>query len=76
MNTWIKLHYQEGVSGVLLMLSRAYGLDRDLGGKGTSPDAEIWKSLEAVLSGLPDNLVRLSLFTSQSDAYLLIYFDS
>lgn len=58
MNTWIKLHYHEGVSGVLLMLSRAYGLDRDLGGKGTSPDAEIWRSLEAVLSGLPENLVR------------------
>jgi hypothetical protein len=42
------------------MLSRAYGLDRDLGGKGTSPDAEIWRSLEAVLSGLPENLVRLA----------------
>ena len=42
------------------MLSRAYGLDRDLGGKGTSPDAEIWRSLEAVLSGLPENLVRLT----------------
>lgn len=58
MNTWIQLHYKEGVSGVLLMLSRAYGLDRDLGGKGTSPDAEIWRSLEAVMSGLPSNLVR------------------
>ena len=57
MNTWIQLHYREGVSGVLLMLSRAYGLDRDLGGKGTKPDAEVWRSLEAVLSGLPENLV-------------------
>lgn len=57
MDTWIELHYKEGVSGVLLMLSRAYGLDKDLGGKGLNPDAEIWKSLEAVLSGLPSNLV-------------------
>lgn len=44
------------------MLSRAYGLDRDLGGKGTSPDAEIWRSLEAVLSGLPENLVRFTVY--------------
>ena len=61
LNTWIQLHYREGVSGVLLFLSRAYGLDRDLGGKGMSPDAEIWRSLEAVMSGLPENLVRRSL---------------
>jgi LETM1 and EF-hand domain-containing protein 1 len=59
LDTWIQLHYREGVSGVLLILSRAYGLDRDLGGKGTSPDAEIWRSLEAVLSGLPENLVSI-----------------
>jgi LETM1 and EF-hand domain-containing protein 1 len=57
MNTWIQLHLKEGVSGVLLILSRAYGLDRDLGGKGISPDGEVWRNLEAVLSGLPDNLV-------------------
>jgi LETM1 and EF-hand domain-containing protein 1, mitochondrial len=61
LDTWIQLHYREGVSGVLLILSRAYGLDRDLGGKGTSPDAEIWRSLEAVLSGLPENLVSIAL---------------
>jgi len=58
MNTWIQLHLTEGVSGVLLILSRAYGLDRDLGGKGTSPDGEVWRNLEAVLSGLPNNLVN------------------
>ena len=57
MNTWTQLHFTEGVSGVLLILSRAYGLDRDLGGKGTSPDGDVWRNLEAVLSGLPDNLV-------------------
>ena len=58
MNTWIQLHLKEGVSGVLLILSRAYGLDRDLGGKGTSSEGEVWRNLEGVLSGLPDNLVR------------------
>lgn len=62
MNTWIQFHLKEGVSGVLLILSRAYGLDRDLGGKGTSPDGEVWRNLEAVLSGLPDNLVRQPFF--------------
>lgn len=67
METWIQLHYREGVSGVLLMLSRAYGLDRDLGGKGTSPDAEIWRSLEAVLSGLPDNLLNEAELEMESD---------
>jgi LETM1 and EF-hand domain-containing protein 1 len=64
MNTWIQLHLKEGVSGVLLILSRAYGLDRDLGGKGTNPDGEVWRNLEAVLSGLPDNLASCS-FSSQ-----------
>ncbi|PVG04085.1 LETM1-domain-containing protein [Serendipita vermifera] len=68
MNTWIQLHYKEGVSGVLLILSRAYGLDRDLGGKGTSPDAEIWRSLEAVLSGLPENLLNEAELAVESDA--------
>ncbi|KAG8832456.1 hypothetical protein FRC18_005021 [Serendipita sp. 400] len=58
LNTWIQLHYKEGVSGILLVLSRAYGLDRDLGGKGINPDADIWRSLEAVLSGLPDTLLN------------------
>lgn len=57
MNTWIQLHLKEGVSGVLLILSRAYGLDRDLGSKGTNPEGEVWRNLEGVLSGLPDNLV-------------------
>lgn len=51
---------------MLLILSRAYGLDRDLGGKGASPDGEVWKNLEAVLSGLPDNLVRYALVVCHS----------
>ena len=54
LSTWIYLHIREGISGVLLILSRAYGWDRT----GKSAEGEkVYKSLEAVLSGLPDTLV-------------------
>lgn len=48
---WIDFHYTNHVSGVLLVLSRAFHFDQ----KGDS----VFKSLEATLSSLPDNLVRL-----------------
>ncbi|EKM55902.1 uncharacterized protein PHACADRAFT_256836 [Phanerochaete carnosa HHB-10118-sp] len=55
--TWIKLHLHERVSGVLLILARAFQFDRhpaeDQDGK-----TAIIKSLENVLSGLPDNLLN------------------
>ncbi|KAI0373313.1 LETM1-domain-containing protein [Pilatotrama ljubarskyi] len=54
--TWIELHLKQRVSGVLLVLARAFQFDKKPGddedGKTT-----IIKSLEAVLCGLPDNLL-------------------
>lgn len=46
---WIDLHYTNGISGVLLVLSRAFHFDQT----GES----VFKSLEATLSSLPDNLL-------------------
>lgn len=47
---WIELHYTNRISGVLLVLSRAFHFDQT----GDS----VFKSLEATLSSLPDNLLN------------------
>ena len=57
LTTWIDLHLNERVSGVLLILGRAFEFDRKPGEDETSKSAVV-QSLEHVLSGLPDNLVR------------------
>ena len=54
LSTWIKLHLHNRVSGVLLILGRAFYFDRKPG--ETEEDFTI-KSLESVLNSLPDNLV-------------------
>ncbi|EJD05916.1 MRS7 family protein [Fomitiporia mediterranea MF3/22] len=56
LSTWIKLHLHNRVSGVLLILGRAFYFDRKPG--ETEEDFTI-KSLESVLSSLPDNLPSL-----------------
>ena len=56
---WIELHLTNGVSGVLLVLSRAFDMGESRGNEG------VIKSLESVLSSLPDNLVSPILCTSQ-----------
>ena len=58
LTTWIELHLHNRVSGVLLILGRAFYFDRAQGADEDGKTAVI-KSLESVLSGLPDNLVRL-----------------
>lgn len=55
LGTWIKLHLHNRVSGVLLILGRAFYFDRK---PGESEEDFTIKSLESVLSSLPDNLVR------------------
>jgi LETM1 and EF-hand domain-containing protein 1 len=47
--TWIELHYINGVSGVLLVLSRAFNFEQ----KGDN----VMDSLITTLSSLPENLV-------------------
>jgi len=59
LNTWIELHLNEGISGVLLILSRAYTFDRSMSKSAEEANMEpIILSLEAVLSGLPDQLLN------------------
>ena len=48
---WVDLHYSNGISGVLLILSRAFNF-------GQKED-DIMGSLVTTLSSLPENLVRL-----------------
>ncbi|PPR06660.1 hypothetical protein CVT26_001202 [Gymnopilus dilepis] len=55
--TWIQLHLHERVSGVLLILGRAFNFDRKLGESEDGKTAVI-SSLENVLCGLPDNLLN------------------
>jgi len=50
MAEWIDLHSTNRVSGVLLILSRAFNWDRD-------GDDRVVKGLEGVMSSLPDNLL-------------------
>ncbi|KAI0261001.1 LETM1-like protein-domain-containing protein [Gloeopeniophorella convolvens] len=57
LGTWIQLHLRERVSGVLLVLGRAFEYDRKPGADAGGRTAVV-RSLEHVLSGLPDNLVR------------------
>lgn len=56
--TWISLHLHNRVSGVLLVLGRAFHFDRKPGDDEDGKTAVI-SSLESVLSGLPDNLVSI-----------------
>jgi len=58
LSTWIHLHLHNRVSGVLLILGRAFHFDRKAGADEDGKTAVI-QSLESVLSGLPDNLVCL-----------------
>ncbi|KAG6879528.1 hypothetical protein C0992_001861 [Termitomyces sp. T32_za158] len=57
LQTWVKLHLHERVSGVLLILGRAFHFDRKFGEDEDGKTAVI-ASLESVLSGLPDNLLN------------------
>lgn len=53
---WIELHYINGISGVLLVLSRAFNFEQ----KGD----DIMESLVTTLSSLPENLVRYAITTT------------
>lgn len=57
LTTWIQLHLHNRVSGVLLVLGRAFQFDRKPGEHEDGKTAII-KSLEMVLCGLPDNLLN------------------
>jgi LETM1 and EF-hand domain-containing protein 1 len=65
LTTWIQLHLVDRVSGVLLILARAFHFDRKPGEDEDGKTA-IVSSLQSVLSGLPDNLVSYFLYISDA----------
>ncbi|KIJ68928.1 hypothetical protein HYDPIDRAFT_122810 [Hydnomerulius pinastri MD-312] len=66
LSTWIQLHLHNRVSGVLLILGRAFHFDRKAGEDEDGKTAVI-QSLESVLSGLPDNLLNEAELEVDSD---------
>lgn len=57
LNTWINFHLHNRVSGVLLVLGRAFNFDRKPG-EDEDGKTSVVHSLESVLCGLPDNLLN------------------
>ncbi|KAF8740987.1 hypothetical protein AX14_006197 [Amanita brunnescens Koide BX004] len=57
LSTWIDLHLRSRVSGVLLILARAFYYDKKPGEQEDSKAAMV-RSIESVLCGLPDNLLN------------------
>lgn len=66
LTTWIQLHLRDRVSGVLLILGRAFNFDRKPGLDEDGKTA-IVSSLENVLSSLPDNLLSEAELEVDSD---------
>ncbi|KAF9005596.1 LETM1-like protein-domain-containing protein [Cyathus striatus] len=66
LTTWIDLHLHNRVSGVLLVLGRAFNFDRKPGEDEDGKTAVI-RSLENVLCGLPDNLLNEAELEVDSD---------
>ncbi|KAI6039967.1 MRS7 family protein [Pisolithus marmoratus] len=66
LSTWINLHLHNRVSGVLLILGRAFNFDRTYGVDEDGKTAVI-KCLESVMSGLPDNLLNEAELEVDSD---------
>jgi LETM1 and EF-hand domain-containing protein 1 len=66
LSTWIQLHLHNRVSGVLLILGRAFHFDKKPGDDEDGKTAVI-QSLESVLSGLPDNLLSEAELEVDSD---------
>ncbi|KAH9948156.1 LETM1-domain-containing protein [Amylocystis lapponica] len=65
LSTWIHLHLHNRVSGVLLVLGRAFQFDKKHG--DSDGKSAIIQSLENVLSGLPDNLLNEAELEVDSD---------
>lgn len=66
LSTWISLHLHNRVSGVLLILGRAFHFDRK-SGEDEDGKTVVIKGLESVMSGLPDNLLNEAELEVDSD---------
>ncbi|ORY54269.1 LETM1-like protein-domain-containing protein [Leucosporidium creatinivorum] len=62
---WVELHVNRGLSGTLLILSKAFGFNR---GGGEGEGDEIMRSLKDTLASLPDNLVNETELEVSSDS--------
>lgn len=73
LRTWINLHLHNRVSGVLLILGRAFYFDRKPGDNEDGSSVTV-KSLESVLSSLPDNLVSVLFIIgfAESDTRIIV----
>lgn len=58
---WVDLHLNRGLSGTLLILSKAFAFNRGEGAVTSEDEGDdIMRSLKDTLASLPDNLVRPS----------------
>ncbi|GAA5866011.1 hypothetical protein JCM8547_002913 [Rhodosporidiobolus lusitaniae] len=64
---WVDLHLHHGLSGTLLILSKAFGFNRGPAGEVEGGD-EIMRSLKDTLASLPDNLVNEAELEVSSDS--------
>ncbi|KAH0827023.1 LETM1-like protein-domain-containing protein [Lanmaoa asiatica] len=66
LSRWIQLHLHNRVSGILLILGRAFHFDKKQGDDVDGKTAVI-QSLESVMCGLPDNLLNSAELKVDSD---------
>ncbi|GAA5890364.1 hypothetical protein JCM6882_008808 [Rhodosporidiobolus microsporus] len=64
---WVDLHLHHGLSGTLLILSKAFAFNRGPGAEVEGGD-EIMRSLKDTLASLPDNLVSETELEVSSDS--------
>ncbi|GAA6001024.1 hypothetical protein JCM10207_007379 [Rhodosporidiobolus poonsookiae] len=64
---WVDLHLHHGLSGTLLILSKAFAFNRGPGAEAEGGD-EIMRSLKDTLASLPDNLVNEAELEVSSDS--------
>lgn len=56
---WLELHLHRGLSGTLLILSKAFSFNHSAPGVKDGEGDNIMRSLKDTLASLPDNLVHL-----------------
>ncbi|BGP53904.1 LETM1 domain-containing protein ylh47 [Rhodotorula sphaerocarpa] len=65
---WLDLHLHYGLSGTLLILSKAFAFNRAYGTEPAEGGDEIMRSLKDTLASLPDNLVNETELEVSSDS--------
>ncbi|BGP30200.1 LETM1 domain-containing protein ylh47 [Rhodotorula toruloides] len=68
LSQWLDLHLHHGLSGTLLILSKAFAFNRAYGAAEAEGGDEIMRSLKDTLASLPDNLVNEAELEVSSDS--------